>query len=169
MITIISGTNRLGSNTKKVANYYNKLLQAEKHLDIKTLYLEDIDTHKRSEELIQLEKEILIPSQAFIFIFPEYNGSFPGVLKSLIDHTDIRKAWWYKKALLVGVADGRGGNLRGLDQLSNVLHYLKMYVHPNKLPLSKINQELNEKGEFKRELTRIEIENQIDDFLAFLN
>lgn len=169
MITIISGTNRLGSNTKKVANYYYKKLQNENHLDLKILYLEDIATHERNEELIRIEKEILIPSQAFIFIFPEYNGSFPGVLKSLIDHTDIRQAWWYKKALLVGVADGRGGNLRGLDQFSNVLHYLKMLVHPNKLPLSRINQELNENGSFKRELTRIEIENQLEEFLSFIN
>lgn len=168
MVTIISGTNRQGSNTRKVANYYYNILKEELD-DVHFVSLEDYETHQRTEEFINLEKNILIPSQTFIFFFPEYNGSYPGVLKSLIDNSDIRKAWWHKKAMLVGIADGRGGNLRGLDQFSNVLHYLKILVHPNKLPLSKISNELDTEGIFKNDLTKAEVRKQIDDLINFVH
>ncbi len=35
-------------------------------------------------------------------------AAFPGVLKALLDNSDIRSCWWHKKVALVGVADGRG-------------------------------------------------------------
>ena len=98
---------------------------------------------------------------------PEYNGSFPGVLKVLFDITNIKECWWHKKALLVGLADGRGGNLRGIEHMTNILHYLKMNVHYNKLPISKINSELNEAGEFLNPVTTKAIAEQIEEFMAY--
>ncbi|MNU27498.1 NADPH-dependent FMN reductase [compost metagenome] len=166
MITIISGTNRAGSNTLKVAEYYYNIVR-QLTPDVHLFSLKDMDVHYRSEAFKQVESEWLIPSEKFIFVLPEYNGSFPGILKTMMDSSDIRKCWWHKKALLVGLADGRGGNARGLDHLSNILHYLKMHVHYNKLPISKINEELLEDGSFKHESTRINIEQQIDAFMQF--
>lgn len=166
MITIISGTARAGSNTLKVAEYYYNLLRQHTP-DVHLFSLKDIEVHYRSEALVKIESEWLIPSEKFVFVLPEYNGSFPGILKTMMDYTDIRKCWWHKKALLVGLADGRGGNARGLDHLSNILHYLKMHVHYNKLPISKINEELLEDGTFRHEATRMNIEQQIESFLQF--
>lgn len=166
MITIISGTNRAGSNTLKVAEYYYNIVR-QLTPDVHLFSLKDMDVHYRSEAFKQLESEWLIPSEKFIFVLPEYNGSFPGILKTMMDSSDIRKCWWHKKALLVGLADGRGGNARGLDHLSNILHYLKMHVHYNKLPISKINEELQEDGSFKHESTRINIAQQVDAFMQF--
>lgn len=163
MITIISGTDRKGSRTIQVAQYY--LDQINKtSTNNQLISLEDLTSFKRDAYLLNLEKEILIPSDKFIIVMPEYNGSFPGILKLLFDITDIRKCWWYKKVLLVGVADGRGGNLRGIEHMTNILHYLKMNVHYNKLPLSKINDELNDQGEFIRDLTIKSIQEQIKSF-----
>lgn len=166
MITIISGTNRAGSNTLKVAEYYYNIVR-QLTPDVHLFSLKDMDVHYRSEAFKQVESEWLIPSEKFIFVLPEYNGSFPGILKTMMDSSDIRKCWWHKKALLVGLADGRGGNARGLDHLSNILHYLKMHVHYNKLPISKINEELQEDGSFKHESTRINIDQQVDAFMQF--
>ena len=49
-------------------------------------------------------------------VMPEYNGSFPGILKLLFDTTDIKRCWWHKKAALVGVASCRG--IRNLLRLN---------------------------------------------------
>ena len=108
--TVISGTNRPGSNTIRVAKQYLRLLE-EKGTVAKFLSLEDLDVNKRNDALRALEKDLLIPTTKFIFVTPEYNGSFPGVLKAMIDNTDIEKVWWGKKALLTGVSTGRR-NLR---------------------------------------------------------
>ena len=165
MYTIISGTNRVGSHTEKVAKEYQRLL-AEKNIDAPVISLKHLNVLDRSPEIKTLEKDFLIPTKKFIFIVPEYNGSYPGVLKSLIDNSDIKKAWHFKKALLTGVATGRAGNLRGMDHLADVLHYLKMNVHYNKLPISVIDKVMDENGHFSDPTLDV-VNEQISDFIDF--
>src|SRR5690606_32522526 len=143
--TIISGTNRKDSMTIKVAELYFKLLTA-RTTDVKLLTLETNNIWEKGPVLKQAEQECLIPSEKFVFVIPEYNGSFPGVLKMMIDNSDIKKCWWHKKAMMVGVADGRAGNLRGMEHMTGILHYLKMSVLYNKVPLSRINEEIDTEG-----------------------
>ena len=165
MYTIISGTNRIGSHTEKVAEEYQRILK-NKNIDAKIFTLENLDVLHRSPELIKAEPEILIPTKKFIFIIPEYNGSYPGVLKAMIDNSDIYKVWNYKKALLTGVASGRAGNLRGMDHLADTLHYLKMNVFYNKLPISVINKVMDKEGKLNDETLKA-INNQLDEFIVF--
>jgi chromate reductase, NAD(P)H dehydrogenase (quinone) len=166
MITIISGTNRPGSNTRKVASHYREQL-SDKGIDAQLVSLECMNVHERSGEIECLEKTLLIPSDKFIFIVPEYNGSIPGVLKSLIDITDIRKVWQGKKALLTGVSTGRAGNLRGMEHLTGILNYVKMTVHPNKLPISIVDKLLDQAGSITDRPTLFDIDNQIAEFILF--
>lgn len=166
MITIISGTNRKGSNTGKVAAQYLQLLK-QKGVKANFVSLEGLDVSERNPAIKKLETAILIPTDKFIFISPEYNGSIPGVLKSLIDNTDIKKVWWGKKALMTGVSTGRAGNLRGMEHLTGILHYLKMHVHPNKLPISVVDKLLNDTGLITDADTLQAIDEQLDEFLAY--
>lgn len=162
---VVSGTNRKGSHTIKVAGYYLRLLE-EYGVPARLLSLQHVNALMRNDEVRRIERELLIPATKFIFVVPEYNGSYPGILKLLIDCTDIRKSWHYKKALLAGVATGRAGNLRGMDHLSDTLQYLKMTVHYNKLPISKIDQHMDADGNLDDE-TREAIQHQTESFLTF--
>lgn len=166
MITIISGTNRKNSMTLKVAKVYHRIF-SEKSDNIQLLSLEDLNVWERNPQLLKVEQELLIPAEKFVFVMPEYNGSFPGILKLMLDNSDIRKCWWHKKAMMAGVADGRGGNLRGIEHMTNILHYLKMNVLYNKLPLSRINDEINENGELLKPATTLVITQQIEEFLKY--
>lgn len=144
MITVISGTNRPFSNTRKVAQQYISAL-GRIGLENQLLTLEELppglmtqDLYgKRSPEFQQLLDRYIIPVQKMVVIVPEYNGTFPGVFKLFIDaiHPEHFKG---KKLALVGVSSGRAGNLRGLDDLTNAFHYLKMNVFYNKLPVSQV-------------------------------
>jgi len=165
MYTIVSGTNRPGSHTEKVAKEYERIL-LQKGITSKIFTLKGISVEERTPQIIEIEKQILIPTHKFIFIIPEYNGSYPGVLKAFIDHTDIRNVWYFKKALLTGVATGRAGNLRGMDHLADTLHYLKMNVHYNKLPISVINKVMDENGLLNEETMKA-INQQLDEFIIF--
>jgi NAD(P)H-dependent FMN reductase len=165
MYTIISGTNRVGSHTEQVAKEYQRILK-NKNIDANIFSLKELDTLHRSEGILKAETEILIPTEKFIFIIPEYNGSYPGVLKAMIDNSDIRKVWNYKKALLTGVATGRAGNLRGMDHLADTLHYMKMNVFYNKLPISVIDKVMDEEGRLNDETIKA-VNKQIDEFLIF--
>jgi NAD(P)H-dependent FMN reductase len=166
MITIISATDRPGSNTLKIAKAYSELLH-EKNLPHQLLSLEDVSVFKRDESFQEMESQFLISAQKFIFVTPEYNGSYAGILKLMIDRSDISKCWHHKKALLTGVATGRAGNLRGMEHLTGTLLYLKMNVHHNRLPISQVDKLLDITGKLVNEDTLKVVNQQIEDFITF--
>ncbi len=104
-------------------------------------------------------------------MIPEYNGSYPGILKFFLDACSIREynASFHggKKAGLLGVASGRAGNLRGLDQLTGVLNYLKISVMPIHQPISSIEKLMNEGGEITDKNTQQVILNHIKEFIVY--
>lgn len=164
MVTIISGTNRKYSNTFKIASEYQLILR-EKGIDGGLLSLEDLDLLHYGSFFESIENGIIIPTTHFIIISPEYNGSFPGILKLLFDNSRTQDIWFHKKALLTGVASGRAGNLRGMDHLADVLNYLKITVHPNKLPISSVNNLIGSDGKITDENTLKTIHRQLDEFI----
>ena len=167
MITIVAGTNRLSSNTLKLAHVYQQLLnQMGKESQI--LSLEGINVLNRDSHFEEIENKFIIPIQHFIFIVPEYNGSFPGILKAFIDTARSHDIWYHKKALLTGDSSGRAGNLRGMDHLADILNFLKITVHPNKLPISQINKLMSPLGQIEDEATLKAIRLQVEEFLNWL-
>ncbi|CAN5518336.1 hypothetical protein BH09BAC6_BH09BAC6_34380 [soil metagenome] len=166
MITIIFGTNRKYSNTYKITREYQLLLQ-QKGIEAGIFSLEDVHLLQYDAAFEKIENEILIPSSHFIIISPEYNGSFPGVLKLLFDNSRSHEIWFHKKALLTGVATGKAGNLRGMDHLADVLNYLKITVHPNKLPISVVNSVVDSEGKIIDKSTLKAINQQLDEFISW--
>ena len=96
MITIIAGTNRKESNTKKIAEAYQKTL-SEKNVTSKILGLDVFNVNERNEAFVAMENEFLLHTEKMIIVLPEYNGSFPGILKLMIDNTDVKNVWPNKK------------------------------------------------------------------------
>lgn len=166
MITIISGTNRPQNITRLVALEYRRLL-AEKGVDALLLALDELDMTRRDEVFMKVEQELLIPAHKFIIIMPEYNGSYPGILKLMIDNTEISRVWWNKKVLLAGVPTGRAGNLRGMEHLTGSLLHMKMLVHPNRLPISVVHTLMNTENRFVHEPTLQAIHSQLNEFIDF--
>jgi NAD(P)H-dependent FMN reductase len=166
MVTIISGTNRKHSNTSKITREYQLILR-EKGIEAGILSLEDLDLLHYNAAFEVIENEILIPTTHFIIISPEYNGSFPGVLKMLFDTSRSHEIWFHKKALLTGVATGRAGNLRGMDHLADVLNYMKITVHPNKLPISAVNSVVGSDGKIIDKNTLKAVNQQLDEFILW--
>ncbi len=173
MVTIISGTNRPGSWTLKLAKYYQKRLR-EKGLDTTLLSLEQLPPSligtdlygKRSPEFEPIQ-EIVTNSEKFLFIIPEYNGSFPGVLKTFVDACTFPESFYEKKAALTGVSSGKYGNIRGVDHFTGVCHYMHLHVMSLKIHIPNIKQELNETGDLFKKDTVEFTEEQMDKFILF--
>jgi NAD(P)H-dependent FMN reductase len=85
----------------------------------------------------------------------------------VIDLSDIRRVWWGKKAMLTGVSTGRAGNLRGMEHLTGILNYLKVTVHPNRLPISVVDKLMDGDGRIRDEATLAALHAQLDGFLRF--
>ncbi len=99
------------------------------------------------------------PTQRLVIVAPEYNGSFPGVLKYLIDACD-HGDWAGKTIALVGLGSGRGGNLRGVDHLTGIFHYLRSEVLSRKVYLSQILQRMDTDGNISDPLAITELTEQ---------
>ncbi|MDR0829755.1 MAG: NAD(P)H-dependent oxidoreductase [Prevotellaceae bacterium] len=70
-------------------------------------------------------------ADAVIFITPEYNRSFPGVLKNAIDWATRpygQNLWNEKPAAIVGVSLGKIGGFGAVQHLKNVCSFLNMNV-----------------------------------------
>lgn len=172
-ICIISGTNRPGSRTLKLAENYEQVLK-EKGQQVLLFSLEHLPENfavsdlfgRRSTAFEEMIQKVIIANEKFVFISPEYNGSYPGILKTFLEAAHPR-LWTDKKAALVGVSDGRAGNLRGMDHLSSVLQYLKMHVWHNKMPVSQVTKVMTEEGKIISEETAKLIEKHAEGFMAF--
>lgn len=179
MITIISGTNRQNSMTAVVAKNYADNIRSKTDQIVNLVDLEDIQNdllhaemyngEAMKNQLKEVQDQTILPADKFIFVVPEYNGSYPGIVKLFIDAISVRNykgSFLGKKALLVGVASGRAGCLRGMDHLNGTLNHIGITVHPNKLPLSSISLLLDDEQQFTEAAIPV-INTQIEAFLEF--
>jgi NAD(P)H-dependent FMN reductase len=175
MITVICGTNRPNSYSEKVALYYCKRLTDKKivhqYFSLESmpqdLFINEMYEGNNNDAMKRIEQQYLTPADKFVFIFPEYNGSFPGVLKAFIDASDLAKCWHNKKACLIGVAAGRAGNLKGMDHFTSILNYIKINVLHMKIPISSVGNVVGNEGDILDVEIRTLIDEQINLFNAF--
>jgi NAD(P)H-dependent FMN reductase len=172
MITIISGTNRKGSYTKRVAEIYKQFIEKQ-NIDCQIFSLETLpkdfifsEFEEQSDSYISFITPFIINCNKFIFVIPEYNGSFPGILKAFID-TVPPKYFRGKKSCLVGVSSGHLGAVRALDDFTDILHYLGVEVLSNKPKFSNIENLLDSNNQFIDEKNNERILKQLDLFWGF--
>lgn len=182
MIAIISSTNQRASNTLRVSeqvlHFFHK--QLDGHEEVKLLSLEELPgdmihpdmytSDGQSPVVSRLQDEFVIPASKYFFVVPEYNGSFPGVLKTFIDACSVRDykgTFMGKKAALAGISSGRAGNLRGMEHMTGILNFLGITVMPNKLPISRIETLVDKDGYLSDLETLKVLEAQVRDFIDF--
>ncbi|MDZ4840352.1 MAG: NAD(P)H-dependent oxidoreductase [Bacteroidota bacterium] len=154
MITLIAGTNRPESNTRRVVNYYSELLQ-ERQMAHQILDLCDLPADFAYTSVFHPDGnspnmqpfiDLINHSTAVIMVVPEYNGSFPGVLKSFIDGLNWPTSLSDKVIALTGISTGVMGGALALSHLTDVLHYYKANVLPYKPRLAAIHRNISENG-----------------------
>ena len=174
MTTIIASTNRPESYTLKVAEYYQKGLK-DFGVEAEILSLANLPEkiiHPAMYENQKIEswqpiQNLISATQKFIFIIPEYNGSFPGILKAFIDACEFPASFRWKKAALVGISTGKYGNIRGIDHFTGICHYMNLDVMSLKLHIPKVHQEFDENQHLYKEDTLKFTKQQIEKFVNF--
>lgn len=179
MITIISGTNRNNSKTEVVSKTYLELFKKNTEEQVNYISMQDLpddllhnamySPDGQSKALAKIQDDFIIPAGKYFIVSPEYNGGIPGVLKLFLDAISIREygaTFKTKKVGLAGVASGRAGNLRGLDQLTSIFNHTGSVVLPNKLPLSNIGA-LTDDHTVTDEATLDTMEKQVQEFINF--
>lgn len=174
MITIISATNRTNSSSIQIADYYRQLLQ-KKGVEAEILDLTQLpenfifsalyDNCGNNPEFNKLAESVG-KSEKFVFIVPEYNGSFPGVLKAFIDGLSYPNSFKDKKGALVGISAGVMAGALALSHLTDVLNYLGMHVLATKPRLPKI-QHIYKEGKISDTFLESLLDSQAEAFIRF--
>jgi NAD(P)H-dependent FMN reductase len=174
MITIISSTNRPNSTSIKIAHYYQTLLK-KKGVESTILDLSEIpqdfifsalyDNLGKNSKFNEFTTTIN-KSEKFVFIVPEYNGSYPGVLKAFIDGLEFPGSFKNKKCALVGISSGGMAGALALSHLTDVLNYLGMHVLAVKPRLPRIHVLYKDEKMTDPFLEKL-LDTQADDLIQF--
>jgi chromate reductase, NAD(P)H dehydrogenase (quinone) len=155
MITLIVGTNRPGSNTRKVARHIEEIyasLKAPLHvLDLAQLPPEIFSPASYAEKPAAFRPfaDAILRSAGLHLVTPEYNGSMPGVLKYFVDMLKFPESFERRPVCFTGVSAGIWGALRPIEQLQQIFGYRNAYVYPERVFLPQINNLLDENGRLK--------------------
>jgi NAD(P)H-dependent FMN reductase len=150
-IAIIHGTKRQGNQSIKAARYI-KCVGDSLGGDIETVLLEPKDYPKVRNDGSGVKEDtkynrIVKEADAYIIVTPEYNHSFPGALKTLLD--SALKEYIHKPVAIAGVSNGRWGGTRALEHLIPVLRELGMIVSFADLFFPQIDDLFDDEGHIK--------------------
>ena len=134
-LSVILGSTRQQRLGKRVASWVMQaaepmLPNQVELIDLRDLALPWYDEPKTPDELkgkyhhpaAQLWYEKIVATEKLIFITPEYNHSYPGVLKNAIDY--MFSDWKGKPYLIVSYSMGGYGGVRAAMQLRGLLDYM---------------------------------------------
>lgn len=140
MILVIAGTDRLNSNSRKIANYVKGLLENLGE-DAQVLDLADLKPTAHggpfyggapAPEALQKALDLVQRADGVYFCVPEYNGSLPGALKYFIDHWKYPESFEFRPVAFCGLGWMFGG-LRPVEHLQGVMGYRNAFMYPERI------------------------------------
>ena len=179
-ICIVSGTNRKGSMSLKIAEKMQK--QYEEHgAEVVLIDLSRLPPSCFSPTIYQEKPKDLDPflapilqADGVLFIVAEYNGSFPGILKYYIDMWKYPESFEGRKVAYVGVSAGIWGGLRAVEHLQGVMGYRNAWQYPKRIFINNIYQRWDYPTSTLKKLTEKEYDieqlllEQTQGFLGFI-
>ncbi len=173
MIVIISGTNRSDNRSSQVAELCRRTLEtAGEHatvLDLRELpaaLFRPEAYATRPPEFEPFQRAVL-DATGILTIVPEYNGSFPGVLKLFIDMLRFPESLVGMPAAFVGVAAGEWGGLRAVEQLELIFQYRHAHLFGRRVFLKNIDTVLSTDGQLTDHTLNERLGTMVRAFAAF--
>lgn len=174
MITLLSGTNRPGSNTRKVTTViegiYRDLGVAHQVLDLHDLPAEIFAPEAYASKPASFSRfsDAILGSDGVVVVTPEYNGSIPGVLKLFIDHLKFPESFEGRPVCFVGLAAGMWGALRSVEQLQAIFGYRNAHLYPKRVFIPGIGSALDASGAFTDPDLAKRLKDQAEGFVDFV-
>lgn len=167
-ITIIAASPRKNSLTFRVALFLEKLLQEKTDhtieiIDVREYHvpymLQEVisSVEKAPDDLKPLAKK-MFATNAFIFVTPEYNGSYTPALKNLFDHFPKQL---HKTFGIVTASPGAMGGMRATQQLQLLINALFGIASPYMLVTPFVDKKFDAEGN----LLDGSFQNMIDTFV----
>ncbi|PWN08128.1 NADPH-dependent FMN reductase [Rhodohalobacter mucosus] len=174
LIHILSSTDRPGSNALKVSEYASNLIAENAECRIFSLMdfpLADVHGGKygSTPDSVKEFNESFLEADGFLFVIPEYNGGFPGILKVFFDYLPFPKAMEMVPVSTIGEAAGAFGALRPVEQFEQLLKYRKAYVYPERMFIQRVNDSFDPEKGLSSDLLQDLLESQLRNFPDFVD
>ena len=174
MISMIIGTNRPGSNTRKVAGNIEEIYKSigvPLHIiDLARLPQEIFLPTSYGEKPTSFHSfaEAVLKSSGLVVVTPEYNGSVPGVLKYFIDMLNFPESFENRPVCFVGLSAGIWGALRPVEQLQQIFGYRNAFIYPDRVFIHRINDALDAGGGLTKPDIVERLKAQAEGFVKFV-
>lgn len=157
-IGIVLGSTRQGRLSDKIAREISTSLSKRSDVMCEILDLKEFQLPFFEDEVAPARREVIkdpqvqrwsdavARQQAFIFIVPEYNAGYPGVLKNALD--SLYKEWNNKPAALIGYSGGESGGTHALAQFREVIKAFKMAPLEDQITIPTSWKAFDHKGSF---------------------
>src|SRR6266404_5897350 len=126
-IAVLAGTTRVQRESIKAARYVAEFGKQRSDIDIIFVDPEDFNfpgDGNDPEGKDPRYSEITARADAFFIVTPEYNHSFPGTLKRMLDSE--LKNYIHKPVAFAGVSNGIFGGARALEALTLTIREMGM-------------------------------------------
>ena len=174
MMTLLVGTNRPDSNSRKVAaNIAN--IYASLHVPLRIVDLADLpaeifspSAYATKPASFQPFTDAILQATGLIVVTPEYNGSMPGVLKYFIDMLKFPESFEQRPVAFVGVAAGIWGALRPVEQLQQIFGYRNAFIYPERVFIPQVYGALDAAGKLQDPALLERLKKQAEGFVDFV-
>ena len=152
MLVVIAGTNRPGSKTLPIARYAGEILvghgEAVAVLDLAELPCELMAgaSYAVKPPGFKAFQDAVLEAQGILTVVPEYNGSFPGILKYFIDMLRFPESLNEKPAGFVGISSGPWGAVRAVEQLEMVFQYRHAHLYGRRVFIPDVRAAVDDAG-----------------------
>lgn len=174
MITLLSGTNRPGSNTRKITAIVESLYR-ELGVPVQVLDLADLPpeifapaAYAAKPASFARFAEAITGSDGVVVVTPEYNGGLPGVLKYFIDMLPFPESFENRPVCFIGLAAGMWGGLRPVEQLQLIFGYRNACLFPGRVFLPGVGRLLDDAGQLTDAALRERLREQAGGFSRFV-
>lgn len=173
-MTLLSGTNRPDSNTRRVVAelemVYRDLGVPVTVIDLARLPLEVFLPTAYAEKPAAFApfSEAVLRSSGLHVVTPEYNGGMPGVLKYFIDLLKFPESFERRPVCFTGVAAGMWGALRPVEQLQAIFGYRNAHIFPERVFIARAFEQFQESGRLKDAELVARLKAQATGFVEFV-
>lgn len=173
LIHILSSTDRPGSNAMKVSKYAAGFISKKAECRIFSLRdfpLADVHGGKygSTPDSVKEFNESFLEADGILFVIPEYNGGFPGILKVFFDYLPFPKAMEMVPVSTIGEAAGAFGALRPVEQFEQLLKYRKAYIYPERMFIQRVNDSFDPENGLSNSKLQDLLESQLNGFPDFV-
>lgn len=165
-IVVLAGTKRVKRESFKAAQFVAKIGESYPELEIELVDPNDFDfpgDGNDPEGKDPKYTELTAKADGFFIVSPEYNHSFPGSLKRMLD-SELAN-YIHKPVALAGASNGGWGGVRVVEALVPVVRELGLTVTFTSAYFPRVQEAFDEQGNAKDERTEAGVRKAYDELI----